>query len=297
MDSYKNLPFALFQIQDKFRNEMRATGGLLRTREFSMKDLYSFHKDEKSVENFYKKVKEAYFTIYKRCGIDAVCVDAESGSIGGDFSDEFMIPADSGEDRILLCQECGYGANIEKTGEIKKCPKCKGKIKEEKAIEVGHVFKLGTKYSEAMGATFMDENGEEHPIVMGCYGIGVSRLMATIVEVRHDKNGIIWPLEIAPFSVHLIELGNSVKVKKEAEKLYNTLKGENISVLYDERDKSAGEKFADSDLMGIPFRLVVSEKSLKKNSVGFKKRDEEEENFVKTKKIENILKNKLDYEF
>src|SRR6056297_1051592 len=187
VDSYKDLPFALFQIQDKFRNEMRATGGLLRTREFSMKDLYSFHKDENSVEEFYKKVKGAYFRIYERCGVDAVCVDAESGSIGGDFSDEFMVPAESGEDTILICQDCGYGANTEKIGEIEECPKCKGEIEEEKTIEVGHIFKLGTKYSKIMGATFKDKKGEEHPILMGCYGIGLSRLMATIVEVRHNK--------------------------------------------------------------------------------------------------------------
>src|SRR6056297_138362 len=290
IDSYKDLPFSLFQIQDKFRNEMRATGGLLRTREFSMKDLYSFHKDEKSIEKFYKKVKEAYFRIYEKCGVKAISVDAESGSIGGDFSDEFMVQAPSGEDKILLCKECGYGANIEKTGEIEKCPKCKGEIEEEKAIEVGHIFKLGTKYSKIMGATFKDKKGEEHPILMGCYGIGLSRLMATIVEVRHDKNGIIWPLEIAPFSIHLIELGNSVKVKKEAEKLYNKLREEGYSVLYDDRDKSAGEKFADSDLIGIPFRLVVSKKSLDKNSIGFKKRDKKEEKFIKKEEIENILK-------
>jgi len=284
--SYQNLPLFLFQIQDKFRNEMRSSGGLLRTREFLMKDLYSFHTDEKDLIKFYQKVKKSYFKIFKRCGLKAICVEASPGTIGGELSHEFMVISESGEDRILVCQKCGWGANIEKVGEIKKCYLCQSPLEKKNSIEVGHIFNLGTKYSQAMKANFRDKDGKERPIFMGCYGIGLGRLMAAVVEVHHDDKGILWPEEIAPFLVHLIPIENIKRVKKMSEKLYQGLQNRGIEVLYDDREeKSGGEKFAEADLIGIPHRIVVSEKTLKKNCLEIKKRSEKRVKLIKIKQL------------
>lgn len=287
--SYQDLSLSFFQIQDKFRNEMRSSGGLLRTREFLMKDLYSFHSNDKDLLNFYNKVKKSYFKIFKRCGLSAICVEASSGTIGGKFSHEFMVLADSGEDRVLICKKCGFGANIEKLGKtIKKCPKCRSLLEKRNSIEVGHIFNLGTKYSLAMRANYQDKFGKLKPILMGCYGIGLPRLMATIVEIHYDANGIIWPKEVAPFQIHLIRIENAKKVKDAAEKLYRDLQKAGFEVLYDDRgDKSVGEKFVDCDLIGIPWRIVVSERTLAKNSVEVKKRNKKQ---IKLVKIKDILK-------
>jgi len=285
--SYQDLPFSIFQIQDKFRNEMRATGGLLRTREFLMKDLYSFHINEKDLANFYQKVKRSYFKIFKRCGLKAICVEASPGTIGGELSHEFMVISENGEDRILVCQKCGWGANIEKVGEIKKCRLCQSSLEKKNSIEVGHIFNLGTKYSQAMKANFRDKDGKEKLIFMGCYGIGLPRLMATVVEIHHDEKGIIWPKEVAPHQIHLIEVkSQKSKVKSVAEKIYQNLQEQGFEVLWDDReDKSAGEKFAEADLIGIPLRIVVSEKTLAKNSIEIKKRDEKKTKLIKIKDI------------
>lgn len=226
--SYQDLPLYLFQIQNKFRNEMRPTGGLLRTREFLMKDLYSFNANEKDLLKFYEKVKKGYFKIFRECGLKPLCVEASSGTIGGKLSHEFMVLSEHGEDKVLICQKCGFAANIEKIGNIKKCPKCKGNLTERNAIEVGHIFALGTKYSEVMKASFRNKEGKITPVMMGCYGIGLSRLMATIVESNHDKEGIIWPKTVAPFDIHLLVLSSNKKIKenkikKTAEKLYKNL--------------------------------------------------------------------------
>lgn len=241
VESYKDLPFALYQIQNKFRNETRPTGGLLRAREFVMKDLYSFHVSEQDLERYYSKVQKAYIKIFKRCGLKIVPVKADSGTIGGSLSHEFI--------------------------SVKK-------------IESGHTFDLGTKYSKAMDATFIDKEGKKKPIVMGCYGIGVGRLMTAIIEVYHDKKGIIWPESVAPFDVHLIAMDG---VKKEADKLYNDLIKKDIDVLYDDRSETAGVKLVESDLIGIPTRVVISEKTLKKDSVEIKKRKERGAKLVKIK--------------
>ena len=289
--SYQDLPLYLFQIQNKFRNEMRATGGLLRTREFLMKDLYSFHVDEKDLVNFYEKVRKSYFKIFSRCGLKSLCVEADSGTIGGKMSHEFMVLSPIGEDRVVICKKCKTGANIEKTGEVKKCSKCSNLLENHSCIEVGHIFNLGTKYSKTMGAEYLDKEGKLHPVVMGCYGIGLPRLMATIVEANHDKNGIIWPEEVAPFQVHLIPIEDSGKVSKAAGKLYQDLGKEGVEVLYDDRkDKSAGEKFAEADLIGIPVRIVVSEKTLAKNSFEIKKRDKKETKLVKLNRVKDYVK-------
>jgi len=325
INSYQDLPVYLYQIQNKFRNEMRATGGLLRTREFLMKDLYSFHANERDLTDFYQEVKKSYFRIFERCGLETLCVEAASGAIGGEMSHEFMVLNDSGEDKILICKKCRWGANIEKTGEMKKCPECKGVLEKRNAIEVGHVFNLGTKYSEAMSATFRDKDGKTKPVIMGCYGIGLPRLLATIAEVHYDENGIIWPKEAAPFDVHLIQIPssagsrassknvhsslpfatarevkkrtsfsspeNSQRVKKAAEKLYQGLQKTGIEVLYDDREeRTAGEKFADADLIGIPIRLVVSERTVKQNCAELKKRNEEKTKLVKLDSVKSHVK-------
>ena len=262
--SYKDLPFAVYQMQTKFRNEMRSTGGLLRTREFMMKDLYSFHADETDLGQYYAKVREAYTKIFSRCGLETIPVHAHSGTIGGSFSQEFMTLAENGEDTIIQCGKCGYAANVEKSGKVNTCPECKQpSIEIKSCIESGHIFELGTKYSAAMGAVFSDEKGTERPIHMGCYGIGIGRLIATIVEVHNDKYGIIWPKEVAPFLVHLLYLpSEKPSVGKEALKLYDLLQKEGFQVLYDDRTSmSAGEKFAEADLLGVPMRVVVSERT------------------------------------
>ena len=289
--SYQDLPFYLFQIQNKFRNEMRATGGLLRTREFVMKDLYSFHPDKKDLVNFYNKVKKAYFRIYQRCGLKAVCVEASTGTIGGKLSHEFAALSERGEDKVLICQKCGYGANVEIGGKAKKCFQCQAFLEKKTAIEVGHIFYLGTEYSQAMGAKYQQKDGKEKLILMGCYGIGLPRLMATIVEVNNDENGIIWPKEIAPFQIHLITIENVPRVKRAAEKLYEDLQKKKVKVLYDDReDRSVGEKFVDSDLIGIPIRLVISEKTLKKDSIEVKKRKEKKIKLIKINQFSRFLK-------
>jgi len=291
--SYQDLPFSLFQIQTKFRNETRATGGLLRLREFVMKDLYSFHHEKKDLVNFYSKVKNSYFQIFKKCGVPAICVEASSGTIGGELSHEFMVVSEIGEDKIFICKKCGFGANMEKVGEIKKCPKCKGILEKKNSIEVGHIFYLGTKYSKVMSANYRSKNGKLKPILMGCYGIGIPRLMATIVEVNHDGKGIIWPKEVAPFQIHLISLPSTKpeRVDKVAGRLYRDLQKRGLEVLYDDRkDKSAGEKFADCDLIGIPLRLVVSENTLKQNCLEIKKRSEKKVKLVKINSINSYIR-------
>jgi len=283
--SYQDLPLSLYQIQNKFRNEMRATGGLLRVREFIMKDLYSFHRSEEEALDFYEKAKEAYAKIFKRCGLEAIVVEAESGSIGGNLSHEFMLPAETGEDKIVTCAKCGYGANLEKAGRIKKCPHCQNKLEGKSCIEVGHIFYLGTKYSQAMAAKFTDKDGREKPVVMGCYGIGLGRLMAAIIEVSHDGQGIIWPASVAPYQVHLIALEVEGKVKKAAEQIYQDGQKAGQEILYDDRDKNPGEKFAEADLIGIPLRLVVSQKTIAEDSVELKKRNSDKKELVKINQV------------
>ncbi|MBI4091455.1 proline--tRNA ligase [candidate division WWE3 bacterium] len=276
--SYKDLPFGVYQIQNKFRNEMRATGGLLRTREFVMKDLYSFHANEEDLDRFYLQVIETYKKIFKRVGLDVKVLYADPGTIGGTGSHEFGFAASSGEDTMFYCDHCDWAANIEKLTEDEAkshrqgkagCPECGQAVLETKSIENGHVFKLMTKYSEAMKASFTDKDGIKKNLIMGCYGIGIGRLMATIVEVSRDDSGIIWPESVAPFQVHLLSFGQNAK----SEEAYRQLLEKGVEVLFDDReDISAGEKLKDSDLIGIPTRIIVSEKSLNSASVEVSKR-------------------------
>lgn len=280
--SYKDLPFYLFQIQTKFRNELRVKSGLLRTREFLMKDLYSFHADGKDLERYYQKVGKSYEKIFKKCGLSAYRTLASGGTFS-DFSHEYQVLAKAGEDTIYICQKCQTAVN--KEVKSRKCPECGNtKFEIKKGIEVGNIFKLNDKYSLPFSLKFKDKDGKEKPVLMGCYGIGLPRVMAAVVELNNDSKGIVWPKAIAPFDIHLISLDKN----KEAEKIYNDLK-KNLEVLYDDRDVSAGEKFAEADLIGIPVRAVVSAKTLKNNCIEVKNRDSNKTCLIKPSHISRII--------
>lgn len=269
--SYKDLPVAIYQIGQKYRDELRAKSGIMRGREFGMKDMYSFHESQQDFERFYEIVKQAYFRVYSRCGLDAKVTEASGGAFTEKLSYEFMVLTDAGEDDILYCTHCTHCANVEvsKVAEGATCPKCdKSELKKARAAEVGNVFDLGTKYPKAFGYTYKDKEGNDQTPIMGCYGIGTTRLMGTVVEVRSDEKGIVWPKSIAPYQVHLIGIsGGNADITAEADKLYELLTDNGIDVLYDDRDLRAGEKFADAELIGIPTRLVVSEKTIAEGGI------------------------------
>jgi prolyl-tRNA synthetase len=439
VQSYRDLPLLLYQIQVKFRDEPRPRGGLIRVREFLMKDLYSFDVDEAGLDISYQKMREAYQNIFDRCGLPTMLVEADSGAIGGKDSREFMVVAESGEDEIIYCPGCNYAANAEKAVSVKekidngkplpveevatpgagsieevaafleiphhhtlkavfyiadgklvfvvirgdlevnevklnnqlkaselrmateaevikaglvagaaspvgikgfkviaddsvnsgtnfvaggnkpdthlknvnyprdfkadivadiasarvgdKCPGCGGILASTQGIEVGHIFKLGTTYSQKFGASFIDEKGESRPLVMGCYGLGLSRLMAAVIEQNHDEKGIIWPLPIAPYQLYLCPLyKEGAKVAEVAEKLYAELEAAGLEVLFDDRQESPGVKFNDADLLGMPIRVTVSPRTLEKGSVELKKRSEKESELVPLEEIAAKLK-------
>ena len=441
--SYRDLPLLLYQLQTKFRDEPRPRAGLLRVREFTMKDLYSFDTDEEGLERSYKKMLKAYQNIYARCGLPALIVEADSGAIGGKDSHEFMVIMDTGEDEIIYCPSCQYSANSDRAcsikskgdgesplpleevatpgvatikelsnflkvpsdhtlkavfyaadgelvfavirgdlevnevklkntlscvelhladeGEVKKagivagsaspvglknvktvvddsvtsgvnfvsganrpethlknvnytrnfsaditadiaracagegCPKCGGKLLLTHGIEVGHIFKLGTFLAERLGAFFTDPDGIDRPVVMGCYGIGIGRLLAAAIEQNHDDKGIIWPLPIAPYQVYLCPLyRENTGVEETAEKLYAELDSAGFEVLFDDRQESPGVKFNDADLLGIPIRVTVSPRTLKQHSVEVKRRSEEESQLVPLTGIAGRLKVLID---
>lgn len=285
--SWRDLPVAVFQIQTKFRNELRSAGGILRSREFAMKDLYSFHADETDLDLYYKKVIAAYERIFARCGLKVLPVAAHSGTIGGSESHEFMLPAEVGEDKAVYCEHCDFAANRERAGELKNCPNCAQAIFETAAIEVGHIFKLGTIYSEKMDAHFVDQEGNRRPLVMGCYGIGLGRTMAAAVEANHDERGIIWPKEISPFDAHLLFLEGGQEI---AESLYGAIEKSGLEVLYDDRDEAAGVKLADADLIGIPVRILVSARSIKEGGVEVARRGDGKAEIVKVEKLAEKIK-------
>ena len=443
VQSYRDLPLLLYQIQNKFRDEPRPRGGLLRVREFIMKDLYSFHTDEADLDRGYQQMIQAYKNVYSRCSLPAVVVEADSGAIGGKESHEFMLIAETGEDGIIYCSNCDYAANVEKAKSVKpkleaknlqpieeistpniktieevanfvgvptsqtlkavfysadaelvfvvirgdldvnetklknllkcselrlatetevkaagliagsaspigitgikiiaddsitlganfvagankpdthlknvnyprdfkvdliadiaiarpgdNCPKCNGKLLASNGIEVGHVFKLGTFLSEKLGAFFLDRNGVSQPIIMGCYGIGLGRLLAAAVEQNHDDKGIIWPVAIAPYHIYLCPLRlEDSEVAETTEKLYQDLIRENLEVLFDDRDESPGIKFNDADLLGIPLRLTLSPRTLQNQSVEVKWRKEKQAQLLPIEGITTRIKELLE---
>lgn len=292
LSSYRDLPKAVFQIQTKFRDEARAKSGLMRGREFRMKDLYSFHATEEDLEQYYEVVSQSYRKIFTRMGLDAVYTEASGGTFSK-YSHEFQVVVDAGEDTIYICDKCSLAKNKEVFDDGAVCTSCGGKeFREAKASEVGNIFRLKTKFSEPFSLKFQDEKGQNSSILMGCYGIGTSRLMGVLVEKYHDEKGIVWPESVAPFAVHLVALPGKEagEVLSAADKLYLELTSAGVEVLYDDREGvSAGEKFADSDLLGIPKRLIVSTKTLAEGSVEFKKRSEAESRLVKLDQIREIL--------
>lgn len=258
--SYADLPVAVYHFSTKFRNEARAKSGILRGREFMMKDLYSAHTSEKDLMDYYEKVKGAYSKIFKRLGFNFRITEATGGVFTDKHTHEFQVLAEGGEDTIYYCDTCAWGQNKElfkgKAGDT--CPSCKkGKVVESKAIEVGNIFPLGTWYAERMRVYYADKKGMKKLVWFGSYGIGPTRVLGTLVEVSHDDKGIIWFPQVAPFDVHLIELPGS----KQAKEVYEKLQRAGVEVLWDDRDVGAGEKFADADLIGIPVRLVVSKET------------------------------------
>ncbi|RKY33012.1 MAG: proline--tRNA ligase [Candidatus Omnitrophota bacterium] len=272
ISSYKQLPLVLYQIQTKFRDEVRPRFGPVRACEFIMKDAYSFDKDEEGLNKNYKAMHKAYNNIFKRCGLNFLTVAADPGVMGGSLSHEFMVPAESGEDVVLSCPECKF-TQAYKEGGGENCSKCSTRLEKINTIEVGHIFQLGTKYSSSLGANFLDAKGTLKPVIMGCYGIGVSRLISAIIEQNSDKDGIIWPGEIAPYSVIILPLDiTDKKIKKAAFSVYKELLKEKIEVLFDDRDERAGVKFKDADLLGIPLQVVVGRESLKNNKLELKLR-------------------------
>ncbi len=288
LNSYRDLPLYLYQIQDKFRNEPRAKAGLLRGREFSMKDLYSFHANQKDLDSFYQRAIKAYQQILKRCGLASIVTEASGGVFTKEYSHEFQVVTPSGEDEIIICESGDFAQNTEichlKAGD--RCPKCGQKVKAEKAIEVGNIFRLGTKYSKDMGLTFVDEHGKKQPVIMGCYGIGPSRLMGSVIEVFHDKNGIIWPMNLTPYHLHLLLLNR--QKKGLAFKLYQKLLKEGWEVLLDERDESAGVKLKDADLIGISLQLIIGEKT--GNKIEYRLRNGSQKGQMKVNEVEKLLK-------
>jgi prolyl-tRNA synthetase len=285
VSSYRDLPVAVYQFQDKFRQEKRAKSGLLRGREFIMKDLYSFHASQDDFEMYYDILKKSYLEIFKRCGIGhQTYLTYASGGTFSQYSHEFQTVTPAGEDTIYICDRCSVAINKEIKYEHAVCPECKADtFKEAKAIEVGNIFPLKTRFTDAFNFQYKDEKGELKPILMGCYGIGLGRVMGAIVEALGDDKGLVWPASIAPFRVHLLALAGKgpAAVAEVADKLYADLRNTGVQVLYDDRDVSAGTKFADADLLGMPYRVVISEKTLAKGEVEVKIRATGEVRMVK----------------
>jgi len=276
--SYKELPINLYQIQTKFRDEIRPRFGVMRCREFLMKDAYSFDIDERGMEKSYENMKNAYISTFDDIGLDYRIVKADAGNIGGDVSEEFHIIADSGEDLLAISDASDFAANVEVLEYEKDpseldgqpSPDGKGKLIIKRGIEVGHIFQLGQKYSEKMSVSIKDSSGKGIDSFMGCYGIGVSRIVAAAIEQNHDDKGIIWPYAIAPFHVNVICLDpKKEEVLKECESVYQIIKDAGHDVLLDDRDIRAGQKFTDNEILGVPFSIVIGPKNFSNNSFEF----------------------------
>jgi prolyl-tRNA synthetase len=281
--SYRDLPAYPYQFQTKFRNELRAKSGIMRCREFIMKDLYSFSKNKEDHEVFYEKAKQAYINVYERLGLgDTTYLTFASGGMFSKFSHEFQTITEAGEDIIYVHEGKKIAINKEVyTDEIlAELGVDRLELIEKKAVEVGNIFTLGTRFSDALGLTFDNESGEKEAVFMGSYGIGPGRVMGTIVETLSDDRGIIWPESVAPFTIHLIQLGKTDNTLENADRIYHDLQQRGFEVLFDDRNVSTGEKLADADLIGIPFRVIISDKSIEKGGFEVKKRNEDDSKIV-----------------
>lgn len=290
IDSYKRLPLALYQIQTKYRDELRPRFGLMRGREFVMKDLYTFSEDESGLDAWYETISDAYTTIFNRVGLETRIVASDTGAIGGKVAHEFMVMSEVGEDTIAYCTECDYAGNQEFNNlyDGDKCPVCGGEVKTAKGIEVGNIFKLGTKYSESMNAYVTNRDGERVPVQMGCYGIGISRTLMAAVEQHSTENSILWPKSISPFDIHMIPINVKGDDQKTMEDLYQSLNA-TYDVLLDDRDERAGVKFKDADLIGIPVRIILG-KALKEGKVELVNRVSGEKKDVPIDALEPTIK-------
>ena len=302
LTSYKQLPVTLYQIQTKFRDEIRPRFGVMRSREFLMKDAYSFDLDKESLDQSYSVMKEAYKKIFDSLGLDYRIVKADSGAIGGSDSEEFHVLADSGEDLLAFSDKSEYAINAELLTELqdgqdpyslegKPSPDGKGLLKLKKGIEVGHIFKLGRKYSEILNLRIQGENNDIHP-EMGCYGIGASRIVAAAIEQNHDEKGIIWPKALAPFEVALVEVNPKKKdaIKEKSSEIYNLLKENDIDVLWDDREKRPGVKFTDMEVTGIPLTIIIGERTLETGEIEIKKRQDEKLQLVSHQNLISTVK-------
>ncbi|MBF0385420.1 MAG: proline--tRNA ligase [Candidatus Omnitrophica bacterium] len=272
VQSYRQLPVTLYQIQTKFRDEIRTRFGIVRACEFIMKDAYSFDRDVEGLKKNYELMYDAYKRIFNRLELPVIITKADSGAMGGDLSHEFMVPAPIGEDEVEI--------------------EVNGKMQKQVAIELGHIFQLGTKYSQAQQANFVDEDGKIKPIIMGCYGIGVSRVIAAIIEMHNDAKGIIWPKEAAPFDVEVlpIKADDTSEIMELAQKYYTEFKKAGLEVLLDDRDESAGRKFNDADLIGIPLRITIGKRNLTEGKIEVKARKSKEVILMdKNKCIDSVL--------
>jgi len=278
--SHRQLPFILYQIQTKFRDEPRVRFGVMRSCEFIMKDGYSFDKDIQGLKRNYQKMLNAYEKIFKECELDFVKFEADSGAMGGSVSHEFMVPSEIGEDNAFYCEKCRKYSNKKDD-----CVICGSKLNEKAVIEVGHIFQLGTKYSAAQNAFFLDNQGKRNPLVMGCYGIGVSRLLAAVAEINSDEKGLIWPKNIAPYNVSLIVLDKCLL--SEALAIEKILEKKGLSVLIDDRDEAAGVKFNDAYLIGCPYILILGKKYLKDKTIDLEiRKTKEKKSFNKEEVID-----------
>ena len=302
LTSYKQLPVTLYQIQTKFRDEIRPRFGVMRSREFLMKDAYSFDLDKESLDQSYSLMKEAYIKIFDSLGLDYRIVKADSGAIGGSDCEEFHVLADSGEDLLAFSDKSEYAINAELLTELqdgqdpyslegKPSPDGKGLLKLKKGIEVGHIFKLGRKYSEILNLRIQGENNDIHP-EMGCYGIGASRIVAAAIEQNHDEKGIIWPKALAPFEVALVEVNPKKKdeIKEKSSEIYNLLKENDIDVLWDDREKRPGVKFTDMEVTGIPLTIIIGERTLETGEIEIKKRQDEKPQLVSHQNLISTVK-------
>ena len=288
IQSYRDLPLSLYQIHWKFRDELRSKSGILRGREFEMKDMYSWHESQDDFEQFYSQVKQAYIKAYSKVGLMAKVTEASGGSFSNKISYEFMVLTDAGEDDIFYCPSCDFCVNQEiaqqKAGET--CPRCSNeKLKAARASEVGNVFDLGQKYSQDFELTYMDKEGNHQYPIMGCYGWGTTRTMGVIVEKYNDKKGIIWPKTVAPFDIYLINIGLD---PKQAQTIYQQLQAMGLEVIWDDReDQTPGSKFAQADLTGIPIRAVISKRT--GNKIELKARNEEKTSLIEIDKIPQVF--------